>query len=1149
MKRILHFIRVTSILFVAIGFWSCGESKEPVTAVPEAIVEETELDAVEIPEVDNALITFLTGDVSIQVNDEWVWANIGDYLEKDGILKVEDGYAELQFGDVGTARIQENTTIRLANIILQPGATQVDINLVTGNVLNKVQHLAMEDSYQVRTQTAVMGVRGTEFGVRVDENQDTRVAVRDGRVGVLPSTVDVQRMQEKAGTSARAGQAVQAAIAAIQDISPVVEANQEIVMDQATVQTTAEAVRLVEEKIEEIAREPERVEDSTEDTAVTDFIAAAQETVRKASETAVEPARTISEESRQELQKIDEIRVIQLPPRVPETETAAESAETVPQPALVPIVIEVEPADSQISMGGRVLGSGRFQGIFVQGEVLDFVISKDGFVSKDLHVEMKEARGRSISVKLAAVPRPEPVLNRVEISVEPVDARIFIDGREAGTRRVREEIEVGRTITIRAELEGYSREERTFTVLAGRNANSIELFLRQIMVEVAVASSPVDAKIFVNGEESGTGSYSGTYPPGTTLDLEAQLEGYEQAQQRIVVSEGMAPVSLELAQMIRELQITADPAQARIFLDNEAVGTGSYRNDYPVGTELALNVTMDGYRAAEQTVTVTEANEPVAVSLERLMGTLSIRVEPADAEIFVDGRRAGSGSLEQSFPAGTQLQVEFRKSGFAPLAFPVTIQEGDNTLEYQLSQDIGTVQITVSPRSAEVVINGVLAGTGSLSRDYPVGQELMIEVRSDNFDSQSRQMTIQKGANRLEVTLRQQQTSLRLGVVPDDAEITINGARAGQGSVTRSFPRGDRLQVVVRRPGYAEVSQQITASGTEVVRTIRLEPRPIEADFVAGRLPLVRSLAVQGDTIYSADTTGTVRAHSHDGRRLWEVTTANAGNENSMPVVSGDRVIFSGAAEMVFITPQGSIIQRRTISGEEAHLFGRRVIGWNGGFILPTDSRLIFLDRDGTDTGRSITMTGGSKMSPLVTANRVVIADQQGAVHLYNPESGAEIASIQTSMSQPVAHAPVEADGIAVLVGRRGTAAAIDINQGTTVWEETLRSGSGVFTDPLVYGGAAYFFSRNQIEARAIRDGALLFEPIAAVSCAPVNIGNSLYFGTNDGLLKVADGRTGRVTGTLNLPAKATAAAVSGERLVLGLENGHILVIHPDGIR
>ena len=103
------------ILLSLIGFifFSCGKTDTSVS--PEApeekaapvITEIVDLAPVETPEYKQAMITFITGDVFRLEGGEWIYAEIGDFLEENDSIQVEsDSYCEIQFGDRAVVRVE-----------------------------------------------------------------------------------------------------------------------------------------------------------------------------------------------------------------------------------------------------------------------------------------------------------------------------------------------------------------------------------------------------------------------------------------------------------------------------------------------------------------------------------------------------------------------------------------------------------------------------------------------------------------------------------------------------------------------------------------------------------------------------------------------------------------------------------------------------------------------------------------------------------------------------------------------------------------------------------------------------------------------------------------------------------------------------------
>src|SRR5208337_4175930 len=131
------------------------------------------------------------GEVQGQRQGVWSDLDIGAKLGKGDAVKVGPASeCQLKFADMAVVSIRENTQVSIDSLSLNESVSQVKLGLKTGTVLSKVKKLAGTDSYAVRTDTAVGGVRGTEFGVTVTPQGGTLVTVKDGTVAVLPAAYD-----------------------------------------------------------------------------------------------------------------------------------------------------------------------------------------------------------------------------------------------------------------------------------------------------------------------------------------------------------------------------------------------------------------------------------------------------------------------------------------------------------------------------------------------------------------------------------------------------------------------------------------------------------------------------------------------------------------------------------------------------------------------------------------------------------------------------------------------------------------------------------------------------------------------------------------------------------------------------------------------
>lgn len=1086
-------------LVFALVLFSCGGAEEEAAPEPEpevaeeAVIEEQELETIEIPEIEHALITFITGDAYIiddGADDGGYLADIGGFLEAGQSLEVETGYAELQIGDIGTVRVREASTVRLDDIVLSTQGSSVDIRVVSGSILNKVERLAGTDSYEVRTETAVMGVRGTQFGVNVDPEGGTRVAVREGRVAMVPPAADPQRIRDRAANAGDAAEAIEATARQLEEQAPVIEANQEVSLDRAAAEEAAVVAAALETTITEIEERAAAGETVDVEEVSVRLNEATEQTTARIQEDTEQKRTEVTEETRQELEEIEEIRYIPLPPPPAEepedaadaeTDAAAEEAEAQPvaMPVLVPVRLQVQPAGTTISINGRVVGQNRFSGVYQPGERITFELTRDGYRTETLDVTVDPDRGRAYQVQLAEIPqRPDPEPVSLDVSVEPADARIFINDRRRGRGSASDEFEVGDEVTIRAELDGYDTVERSVTI-----------------------------------------------------------------------EEGLAPVAISLNRTIAGVRVQAEPDDATISINGESLGTGGVTAEFPIGEEVMITVSREGYETIERTVEVAGTSEPVRFELERLIGTVAISVEPRDAAILIDGRRVGAGSVTEEYPVGTELTVRFERPSYAGIDVPLVVAEGDNVLDYELTRDVGTLSVTAVPSSARILIDGTEVGTGRITQQLPAGRPVTVSVVADGYVTQERTIDVTTGTTPVRFSLERGLVQLRVQAQPTDSRISIDGRSAGSGSVSREFAIGETVRVSATRPGFAPVQRTVQIGAEGASLQLRLEPRPIEQTIPVGDSPWIRGLVSDGRRVYGADAGGTVYAVDPNGRVAWQRPTQNSGNENSLPVVSGGRVAFSGSAELVVLSASsGQVLGRRPLSGPESHLFGRRVVPSSAGWYFPSDDAIVSLNADGGDAGRRISVPGGSKMSAAATGDRLVLADQQGTVVVLNATSGNAVASINTGMTQPVALAPAVSGDTAVFVGRRGTVVAISISSASVLWEEALPGGRGSFVDPVIAGGTVLFLDRDELIGLSLADGSVQYTVSGAAGMPAVD-GSTLYVPFRDGSLAAVNAANGQALRDVRLPgAAAGGATMVGERVAVGLADGRIVIVHPAGM-
>lgn len=141
-----------------------------------------------------AKATFVKGDVTVGASAdgkaEPAFARVkrGQELVPGSVVKTGEGSrAEITFADGSVVRIGPAAELRLDGAAFDGKSKEVkvDATLVAGQAWAKVSKLVGDESkFQVKTQNAVAGVRGTVFRVNVERDEATVVRVYNGAVAV-----------------------------------------------------------------------------------------------------------------------------------------------------------------------------------------------------------------------------------------------------------------------------------------------------------------------------------------------------------------------------------------------------------------------------------------------------------------------------------------------------------------------------------------------------------------------------------------------------------------------------------------------------------------------------------------------------------------------------------------------------------------------------------------------------------------------------------------------------------------------------------------------------------------------------------------------------------------------------------------------------
>lgn len=221
---------------------------------------------------------------------------------------------------------------------------------------------------------------------------------------------------------------------------------------------------------------------------------------------------------------------------------------------------------------------------------------------------------------------------------------------------------------------------------------------------IQVRSIPTGAAVTLNGKQMGnTPALIEQLRPGM-YQVEVAKDRYLAFQKRVEVKDTMVEVEAKLdldptqiAPVLGSLDITTEPAGARVFLDGEPVGTTPTLLENVDPGVHRLSFTKWGYVATETAVKVGTEKMPVKVTLKRL-ATLKITGDPPGARISLDGSFLGQTPQETTVSPG-EHKIEITKQGYVTYRDEFEVKAEDTkTIEYKLLMVEGAVLEAKPPK-------------------------------------------------------------------------------------------------------------------------------------------------------------------------------------------------------------------------------------------------------------------------------------------------------------------------------------------------------------------------------------------------------------------------------------------------------------------
>ncbi len=672
----------------------------------------------------------------------------------------------------------------------------------------------------------------------------------------------------------------------------------------------------------------------------------------------------------------------------------------------------------------------------------------------------------------------------VTITATPEDSEILLEGNLIGRGSLKRIMEEGSKLTFRIQKEGYEPQDLS---VEAKGKLDYKVELKPKPREVSILVEPTDAEILVDGTLVGKGTYKALFEVGKEIKIGVRKPGYEEKTTTLKINLDTAPtLKLALGKVSKEIQISTIPKEARIFLGNTPVGSGSYRAFYYVGDTLHIKVQHPGYKERQLTMQVKETGDNfLEVSLERLRKTLSVTTDPSDAEITLNGRPVGKGRYSETFDYGMTLAFDVSREGYVRRT--IGFEVGDSTQEtysIQLERQMKELSISVDPRDASIVLDGRVLGQGNYQGRFGVGEKLTFHIRRDGYNEKTLSIIVTPAVSstyQVELEARPIYTRIKAG----PARI-VGLASTDQGKVLGTDMQGRVFCVSL--DGRVLWSLQTANAPNETTPPVLHEGKV----YFSGSKELV---------IFDMDKGTVLSRKPHD--------SASANLFGRRPVPSAIGLLFPTSQNILILDSQtGETRKSIPIGGDSVST----PLFYKGKLFVPDQLGKVHV-LDGA-SGAEEAVIETQALQPVALAIQAI-----GNVGYFSGRRGA-IAAIDLEARKVLWQSKIE-------------------DPQAQVFHDLSCSDAGIFV-----------FSRNNLYCFDPKVGRSLFSPITEVSSPPILRGDLLYFGTLKGAFIQRDLKSGITrTVDIQGKASSRPIGIGNEYLAVGTESGEVVVLNPKGFK
>ena len=321
------------------------------------------------------------------------------------------------------------------------------------------------------------------------------------------------------------------------------------------------------------------------------------------------------------------------------------------------VYIQTDPAGAAIQFDGMDSG--------ISPATLQSIPAGDHLViaRKEGYAEARKTLSIGAEGRIVVELKLNPIQGLVLVHSIPSGAEVEIDDATRGnTPLLERDLSTGKH-RMKLSYPGCLPQVRDLEI-AGRIPQKIEVRLTSNMGQIRVQSTPAGAQVTLDGTPSGkTPCDLPSVNAGKHL-VELALPGHTPAKADVEIQAGQTRnLQLTLTPLPAKALISSIPEKARIYINDAFRGESPLNLTLPAGA-CTFRAELPGFDPVSKTNTlIAGENNVVEIRLSKNTGAIILVTDPAEVNVFVDGREYGKTKPLPGDTASEELKIDLLPQG------------------------------------------------------------------------------------------------------------------------------------------------------------------------------------------------------------------------------------------------------------------------------------------------------------------------------------------------------------------------------------------------------------------------------------------------------------------------------------------------------